>query len=66
MSIIEQVLTAIHNFVKSKIINGDFDKVGIVLWGCGRSGGQVSNDNPLGFQGIHILYSIDVPEAFLV
>lgn len=31
---VEQVIRAALNFVKSKIITNESDKVGIVLWGC--------------------------------
>lgn len=63
---IEQVLKATHSFVKTKIISNENDKIGIVLYGCAKDGGRVSNSNSLNFTNLHVLYSLDIPDAGLI
>ena len=67
---IEQVLRAALSFVKTKIITNENDKVGIVLYGCGESGNPreqaVKNENSLNFKNIHVMYSLDIPDASLI
>jgi len=54
----------LHSFIKNKIIVSENDKVGIVLFGCGTMG--FPNENTLNFQNIHVLYSLDLPDANLI
>lgn len=63
---IEQILRAAHSFVKTKIISNENDKVGIILYGCGKDGAGVANQNPLKFKNIHVLYNLDIPDASLI
>lgn len=59
---LEQVLRATLSFIKTKIITNENDKIGIVLFGCDKN----QTENSLKFKHIHVLYSLDVPEASLI
>lgn len=64
---LQQVLKAALSFVKTKIITNENDKIGIVLYGCGSSENQkVKNQNSLNFKDVHVLYSLDAPDANLI
>ena len=64
---LKQVLKAALSFVKTKIITNENDKIGIVLFGCGTSENQrVKNQNSLNFKHVHVMYSLDVPDASLI
>ena len=63
---IEQILRATLNFMKTKIITNENDKVGIVLWGCHQNGGSEENKNSLNFKSVHVLYDLDLPDANLI
>ena len=59
-------MRATLSFIKTKIISNENDKVGIVLYGVSQSGLKVKNENSLNFKNIHVLYSLDVPDAQLI
>jgi len=63
---LEQVLRATLSFIKTKIIANENDKIGVVLYGVGKSGGSVANENSLNFKNVHVLYSLDIPDASLI
>ena len=43
------------DFVKTKIISNENDKVGIILWGCSQNGGNVQNKNSLNLKSLHVM-----------
>jgi len=63
-------LRASLSFIKTKIITNENDHIAIILYGC-ASDTQVGlekslNENSLNFKNIHVLYSLDVPDASLI
>ena len=56
-SSINQILKATLSFMKTKIINSESDRVGIVLFGCTES------NNPLNFKNISVMQSLDSLDA---
>ena len=67
---IQQVLQAALSFIKTKIITNENDKIGVVLFGTGESENPLEqgtkNENSLNFKNIHVLYSLDIPDASLI
>lgn len=59
-SSINQILKATLSFMKSKIINSDSDKVGIVLFNCSES------NNPLNYKNISVMQSLDALDAQVI
>lgn len=59
-------MRATLSFIKTKIIANENDKIGVVLYGVAKEGGAVANENPLNFKNIHVLYSLDIPDASLI
>lgn len=68
---VEQVLRATLNFIKTKIITAENDKLSIIFYGCkpdeaGDKASQVSENGKLKFKGVHVFYSLDMPDASLI
>jgi len=54
---IEEVLSATCSFMRTKIISGNKDRVGIILYSCGRS------NNPFDFSGICVFRRLELLNA---
>eukprot|EP00826_Nyctotherus_ovalis_P009446 TRINITY_DN1249_c0_g1_i2.p1 TRINITY_DN1249_c0_g1~~TRINITY_DN1249_c0_g1_i2.p1 ORF type:complete len:635 (+),score=225.54 TRINITY_DN1249_c0_g1_i2:60-1964(+) len=54
---IEEVLSAACSFMRTKIISSNKDRVGIILYSCGKS------RNALGFPGISVLRRLELLDA---
>ena len=54
---VQQVISAVTSFMKTKVITSENDKVGIVLYGTEKT------NNNLGIDNIFVLNKLDAPDA---
>ena len=63
-------MRATLNFIKTKIISSENDKLSIIFYGCkpdeADKASQASEGGKIKFKGVNVFYSLDMPDASLI